>query len=81
MDLPPLNAYPPAALAILLAFSLGGCDQEPVRGESQRLQTNTSTQSMDPPQGEHLLAEPPPGWVQGFFTETPILRTVEYLPE
>lgn len=75
------HLYPLAALAVLLTLSLAGCDQEPGRGESQRRQTSTSAQSMDPPQGEHLLAEPPPGWIQGFFTETPTMRMVEYLPE
>ncbi|MCZ6643839.1 MAG: hypothetical protein O7F71_19865 [Gammaproteobacteria bacterium] len=76
-----MNGFALATFTALSAIGLVSCSQEPASSQSLQVQARTSAQPAEPPDGEHLLAQPPQGWVQGFVTKTPTLSMVEYVPE
>jgi hypothetical protein len=68
-------------VVLLVSVSLAGCGAEKQQDRAAQ-SSQPSQRAVAPPDTspEHLLAEPPAGWIQTFRTEGPGIRMVEYVP-
>ncbi len=69
-------------MTLFLAIALVGCGGGKAEHSAAEKSAAPPTRSAPPPDTspEHLLAEPPAGWLQSFHTEGPGIRMVEYVP-
>jgi hypothetical protein len=69
-------------MTLVLAVVLAGCGGEKSEHAAAEKPAVPPTRPATPPDTspEHLLAEPPSGWLQSFHTEGPGIRMVEYAP-
>ena len=69
-------------MTLVLAIALAGCGGEKAEHAATEKPAGPPTRPATPPDTspEHLLAEPPAGWLQSFHTEGPGIRMVEYVP-
>jgi hypothetical protein len=69
-------------MTLFVAIALAGCGGEKTQPPEAQKPDAAQTRPATPPDTspEHLLAEPPSGWIQSFHTEGPGIRMVEYVP-
>jgi hypothetical protein len=69
-------------MTLLLVVALAGCGSGKPEQSAAEKPAAPPTRPAPPPDTspEHLLAEPPPGWLHSFHTEGPGIRMVEYVP-
>ncbi len=69
-------------MTLFLAIALFGCGGGKPEQSAPAQPTASATRPAPPPDTspEHLLAQPPEGWLQSFRTEGPGIRLVEYVP-